>query len=110
MKSSSPGLQTCPIRTIGNRVIVLPDEPLEVSSGGILLPEISKEKPVCGTIVSVGPGLRRPVPPYDHIPMNSEIGDKVYYSQMAAMHGTIKFEDEEYIVLKEEDVLAYVNQ
>ena len=44
------------LKPLADRVIVKPAEALEVSKGGIILPDTAKEKPIEGTIVAVGPG------------------------------------------------------
>ena len=83
------------------------DEKLDESDGGILLPDSAKEVPVSGTIVAVGPGLRRPVPPnWENIPMNTKVGDHIHFSRFVAQSSVIKINQQEYIVLKEEDILA----
>jgi chaperonin GroES len=44
------------LKPLADRVIVKPAEALEVSKGGIILPDTAKEKPIEGTIVAIGPG------------------------------------------------------
>lgn len=44
------------LKPLGDRVVVKPSEPEEVTKGGIILPDTAKEKPVEGEIIAVGPG------------------------------------------------------
>jgi len=87
---------------LGERVVIKPLEREEVSKGGIYLPETAKEKPQEGEIVAVGPG--RLDDDGKRIPMELKTGDRVIYSKFAGTE--FKDEDEEYLILRESDVLA----
>ena len=87
---------------LGERVVIKPLEREEVSKGGIYLPETAKEKPQEGEIVAVGPG--RLDDDGKRIPMELKAGDRVIYSKFAGTE--FKDEDEEYLILRESDVLA----
>lgn len=92
------------IRPLGDRVVVEPLEAEEKTKGGIILPDSAKEKPQEGKVVAVGKGKigedGKPVP------MEIKVGDKVLYGKYSGTEITI--EDKEYIILKEEDILAVV--
>lgn len=89
------------IKPLGNRIVVKRLE-AKISKGGILLPESAQEKPRQGTVTAVGPGkVNEKGTVY---PMNINVGDHVLFS---AYSGTeYKADDEEFLVLTEEDVLA----
>ena len=87
---------------LGERVVIKPLEREEVSKGGIYLPETAKEKPQEGEVVAVGPG--RLDDDGKRIPMELKVADRVIYSKFAGTE--FKDEDEEYLILRESDVLA----
>jgi chaperonin GroES len=78
----------------------------EVLASGIILPDTAKEKPQEGKVVAVGPG--RLSDEGKHIPMELKVGDKVIYSKFAGTE--YKDGDEEYLILRESDVLAKVSK
>ncbi len=89
---------------LGERIVIKPMEQETQTRGGILLPDTAKEKPQEGEVVAVGPG--RPADDGTRIPMELTVGDKVIYSKYA---GT-EYEDgdEEYLIMRESDVLAKI--
>lgn len=91
------------IKPLGDRVIIkaLPLE--EKTKSGIIMPDTAKEKPQEGEIVAVGPGK---VEKGVRIVLDVKVGDRVIYSKYAGTE--IKYEGEEYLILKESDVLAIV--
>lgn len=91
---------------LGERLIVTPMEQEEVLASGIILPDTAKEKPQEGKVVAVGPG--RLSDEGKHIPMELKVGDKVIYSKFAGTE--YKDGDEEYLILRESDVLAKVSK
>jgi chaperonin GroES len=87
----------------GDRILVAIDKVMSSTKGGILLTEGAKEKPVTGTVVSVGPG--KVGEDGETKPMAVKAGDKVIYFKYAGDQMT----DEEgngFVVLHESDVLA----
>jgi len=92
------------IRPLGDRIVVEPLEAEEKTKGGIILPDTAKEKPQEGKVVAVGKGKigedGKPVS------MEVKVGDKVLYGKYSGTEITI--DDKEYIILKEEDILAVV--
>mgnify|MGYP001611628136 FL=1 len=89
----------------GDRVVIKPVEREDVSPGGILLPDTAKEKPQEGKVVAVGPG--RTADDGKRIAMESKVGDLVLYSKYAGSE--IKEEGEEYLILRENDILAKIS-
>ncbi len=89
---------------LGERIVIKPMEQEAQTKGGILLPDTAKEKPQEGEVVAVGPG--RVADDGSRIAMELTVGDKVIYSKYA---GT-EYEDgdEEYLIMRESDVLAKI--
>jgi chaperonin GroES len=92
------------LKPLGDRVVIKPAEQEEVTSSGIFLPETAKEKPQQGKIVATGPGGRKETG--DRIAMDVQVDDTVLYAKYAGT--TIKLEGQEYLILKETDILAIV--
>ena len=91
---------------LGERLVVSPIEQEEKTSSGIILPDTAKEKPQEGKVVAVGPG--RLNDEGKHVPMELKVGDKVIYSKFAGTE--YKDHDEEYLILRESDVLAKLSK
>ncbi|MCM8761744.1 MAG: co-chaperone GroES [Candidatus Omnitrophica bacterium] len=92
------------LRPLGDRIVVEPLEAEEKTKGGIILPDTAKEKPQEGKVVAVGKGKTDDSGKL--IPMEVKVGDKVLYGKYAGTEITI--EGKEYMILREEDVLAVV--
>ncbi|NMB39778.1 MAG: co-chaperone GroES [Parcubacteria group bacterium] len=93
------------IKPLSNNVIIEQFKEEEKTKGGILLPQSAeKERPQQGKVVSVGPGKTNNQGKV--IPMNVKKGDIVLFSKYSPQE--IKVEDKEYLVLKEEDILAII--
>ena len=90
---------------LGERVVLKPLERDDVSKGGIILPDTAKEKPQEGEVVEVGPG--RVGEDGNRIAMELEKGDRVIYSKFAGTE--YKDEDEDYLILRESDILAKIS-
>lgn len=88
---------------LGDKVVIKQLEALEKTKAGIILTSNSKEKPQEAIVIAVGPGgLVGDV----EVKMVLKEGDRVVYSKYAGTE--IKFENEEYIVIKQNDILAIV--
>ena len=93
---------TVKVQPLADRVVIKPTEREEVTKGGIILPDTVKEKPQEGEVVAVGPGrLSEDGKP---IKMDVKVGDKIIYARYAGTE--IKIDDEEYVILRESDILA----
>lgn len=84
---------------LADRVVLKQLEAEEKTKSGIILSSGSQEKPLEAEVIAVGPGT-------DDVKMEIEKGDKVFYTKYAGTE--IKFEGEEYIILKQSDVLAVI--
>ena len=90
---------------LGDRLIVQPLDEEQTTVGGIVLPDTAQEKPQRGTVLAVGPGARN-TETGERIPLDVAQGDTVVYSKYGGTE--IKVEGEEYLILRESDVLAKV--
>ncbi len=88
---------------LGDRIVLKQLEAEETTKSGIVLPGQSKEKPQQAEVIAVGPGG---TVDGKEIKMEVKVGDKVIYSKYAGTE--VKLEDEEYIIVKQSDVLAIV--
>src|SRR6187200_2247231 len=93
------------LKPLGDRLIVEPLEEEQTTVGGIVLPDTAQEKPQRGTVLAVGPGSRNQ-DTGEYIPMDVAEGDVIVYSKYGGTE--IKVDGEEYLILRESDVLAKV--
>jgi len=91
------------LEPLADRVIVKPIAREEVSKGGVILPDTAKEKPQEGEVVAVGPG-KLSEDGSKRIPMNVKVGDRVIFAKYSGTEW--KYDDEEYLILRESDILA----
>lgn len=92
------------LRPLGDRVVIKPSEQEEQTTSGIFLPETAKEKPQQGKIVAAGPGGRKENG--ERIELDVSVNDTVLYAKYAGT--SIKLDGQEYLILKESDILAIV--
>jgi len=92
------------IRPLGNRIVVERLEAEEKTSGGIVLPDTAKEKPKEGKIVAVGEGEVLDNGERAELPVS--VGDRIIIESYAGTE--VKVDGEEYLIMKEDDVLAVV--
>ena len=90
------------LQPLGDRVVIKAIEREEITKGGIVLPDTAKEKPQEGEVVAVGPG--RLTEDGKRIAMEVEVGERVIYAKYAGTE--IRLDDEEFIILRESDILA----
>ena len=93
------------LQPLGDRLIVEPLEEEQTTAAGIVLPDTAQEKPQRGTVLAVGPGSRNQETG-EYIPMDVAEGDVVVYSKYGGTE--IKVGADEYLILRETDVLAKV--
>jgi chaperonin GroES len=95
------------IKPLGDRVVVKPADREEKTKGGIFLPDTaSKERPMEGTVLAVGPGRHD-----DNgklISMNVRAGDKVLFAKYSGTE--FKVDEVEYLILSEKDILGIVQE
>jgi len=91
------------LKPLGDRVVIKQLEAEETTKSGIVLPTQSQEKPQQAQVVAVGPGG---VVDGKEVKMEVSVGDKVIYSKYAGTE--VKMGDDEYIIVKQNDILAIV--
>jgi chaperonin GroES len=92
------------LQPLGDRLIVEALDEEETTTSGIVLPDTAKEKPQRGRVLAVGPGPRDEDGNY--IKMELEEGDEIIFSKYGGTD--IKLGPDEYLILRESDVLAKV--
>ena len=90
------------IRPLHDRILVKRMEEQEVRKGGIIIPDSAKEKPQEGKVVAVGNG--KVTEEGKKIALDVKGGDRILFGKYSG--NEVKIEDEEYIIMREEDVLA----
>jgi chaperonin GroES len=92
------------LQPLGDRVVIQRDESLEVTTGGIVLPDSAKDAPARGTVVSVGDGIM--MPDGSRVALQLTVGARVIFSSYGGE--AINIDDEEYLLMRESDVLAVI--
>ena len=93
------------IKPLSDHILIEPVKGEEKTKSGILLPETAdKEKPEQGKIVAVGPGKKNNKG--ELLPMELKVGQKVLFNKYGP--NEIKIGNKEYLIAKEEDILAVV--
>ena len=94
------------IQPLGDRILVKLLEQEGKSPGGIILPDTAKEKPQEGKVVAVGKG--RLLEDGTVRPLEIKVGDTVLFTKYSGME--VGHEDKEFLILREEDVLAVLKE
>lgn len=93
------------VRPLHDRILVRRMAEEEKTAGGIIIPDTAKEKPQRGEVVATGKG--RILEDGKVLPLEVRVGDKVLFSKY--MGTELKLDGQEYLMLKEEDVLGVFN-
>src|SRR6266550_2938536 len=92
------------LRPLGDRVVVKPEAKEEVTKTGIVIPDTAKEKPQQGSVIAVGSG--RLLDNGDRAAIDVREGDRILFAKYGGTE--FKLDGEEYLVLKENDILAII--
>lgn len=92
------------VRPLHDRILVRRMEEETKTAGGLFIPDTAKEKPQRGEIVAAGKG--RITEEGKVMPLEVKVGDKVLFAKYAGTE--IKFSGEDFIMMREEDVLGIV--
>ena len=92
------------VKPLNDRVLVKRTEELTVTKGGIVIPDTAKEKPIEGKVVAVGPGKMSDQG--QRMALQVKDGDRVLFGKYSGTE--IKVEGEEYLMMREEDILAII--
>ena len=93
------------VRPLHDRILVRRMSEEEVTSGGIIIPDSAKEKPQRGEVVATGRG--RPTDDGKVLKLEVKSGDTVLFAKFAGTE--LKLDGEEYLMMREEDVLGIFN-
>lgn len=84
--------------------VILKSATETMSHGGVIIPDLAQENTMVADVVAVGPG--RWNPDGTRVPMECSIGDRVVFPKYSAHR--FEFNDEEYIVMREPDILTRI--
>ena len=91
------------IKPLADRVVIKMEEAQETTKSGIVLAGTAKEKPQIASVIAVGPGG---MVDGKEVQMYVKVGDKVITSKYSGTE--VKFDDQEYTILRQSDILAIV--
>ncbi|MGI6035048.1 MAG: co-chaperone GroES [Limnochordia bacterium] len=94
------------LKPLADRVVVKVVEEEERTKGGIVLPDTAKEKPQQGEIIAVGPG--KVLDNGERLPVEVKQGDLVIFAKYGGTE--VKVKGEEYLILRESDILAVLEK
>jgi len=94
------------IRPLQDRILVKRVEEEEKTSGGIIIPDTAKEKPMEGKVVAVGKG--KVLEDGKVMPLDVNKGDRILFSKYAGTE--VKIGGQEHLIIREEDVLGVIEQ
>ena len=94
------------IKPLNDRVLILRIGEEEKTSGGIIIPDTAKEKPLEGKVVAAGPG--RTDENGKVIPLDIKKGDRVLFGKYAGTE--IKIDGVEHLIMKEDDILGVIEK
>ena len=92
------------IRPLHDRVVIKRMEEETTSPGGIVIPDSATEKPVRGQVIAVGKG--KILENGDVRPLDLKAGDKILFGKYSGTE--VKVDDQDYLVMREDDVMAVI--
>ena len=92
------------IRPLNDRILVKRLEGEEKTAGGIIIPDSAKEKPAEGEIIAVGPGKMNDNG--ERVAVDVKVGDRVLFSKYGGTD--VKYDGEDYLIMREDDILGVV--
>jgi chaperonin GroES len=93
------------VRPLHDRLIIQRLDEGEQKVGGIIIPDSAKEKPQQGKVIAAGNG--KPNDDGERIPLEVKAGDLILFGKYSGQE--IKLDGEEYIIMREDDVLGVIN-
>ncbi|HXE74078.1 MAG TPA: co-chaperone GroES [Candidatus Xenobia bacterium] len=90
------------VRPLHDRILIKRIEEQETVKGGIIIPDTAKEKPQEGEVIAVGTGRKEKDGKV--VPLDVKPGDRILFGKYSGTD--IRIGDEEYLILREEEVLA----
>ncbi len=92
------------LKPLYDRVVLKRIEEEEVKKGSIIIPDTAKEKPQKAEVIAVGDG--KVLDDGKKLPLQVKVGDKVLIGKYAG--NEIKIDDEEYVIVREDEILAII--
>ncbi|MDQ0157728.1 chaperonin GroES [Robertmurraya andreesenii] len=92
------------LKPLGDRIVIELVESEEKTASGIVLPDSAKEKPQEGKVVAVGTG--RVLDNGERVALEVAVGDRIIFSKYSGTE--VKYQGTEYLILRENDILAIV--
>lgn len=87
------------IKPLADRVLIKPEEAVDKTASGIIIPDSAKEKPQKGTVVAAGPGTKDEK-------MEVKVGDSVLYGKYSGTE--LDLDGKDYLIMKQSDILAII--
>lgn len=84
-----------------DRILVLPDPSVDITPGGVIIPDTAVEKPQRGTVIAVGPGKKKD-------PMTLKEGEIILYNKYTGAQ--VNLEGVDYLIMKESDVSGVLDK
>ena len=94
------------LKPLGDRIIIELVELEEKTASGIVLPDTAKEKPQEGKVVAVGTG--RVLENGERVALDVSVGDSIIFSKYAGTE--VKYDGNEYLIVRENDILAIIGK
>jgi len=92
------------VTPLHDRVLVRRLEEKETAKGGVIIPDTAKEKPHEGEVMAVGAGK---IEKGKRVPLDVKVGDRILFGKYTG--NEILVDDQEYLILREEEILAKVS-
>jgi len=92
-------------RPLHDRVVIRRIEEVGKTTGGIIIPDTAKEKPMEGEVIAVGPGARDEAGKL--IPLDVKKGDRILFGKWSGTE--VKLDGEELLIMKESDVMGVLD-
>ena len=94
------------VKPLNDRVLVKRIEEAQVTKGGLVIPDTAKEKPIEGRVIAVGPGKLSDAG--NRMSLQVKEGDRILFGKYSGAE--IKVEGEEYLMMREDDILAIAEE
>jgi chaperonin GroES len=104
MKFKNSEVEAMKFRPLHDRVVVRRIEEDMKTTGGIIIPDTAKEKPMQGEVIAIGPGARDESGKI--IPLDVRNGDKVLFGKWSGTE--VKIDGDELLIMKESDILGVI--
>ena len=91
------------LKPLGDRVVLKRDDAEEKTASGLFIAGTNKEQPQVGVVIAVGPGA---LFEGERLPMDVQVGDKVFFSKYGGSE--IKIDGETYTVIGQSDIMAVI--